>query len=93
MLILKILKNGKNIKLKHIKKFFKNKLSTDQQQIKKDQNVIENNKKHTDEKLMKLKKIKAQSTTFQETVCSQCNQRLYNPAIHFLCGHSFHRDC
>lgn len=93
MLILKILKNGKNIRLKHIKKFFKNKLSADQTQIKKDQNVIEDNKKQTEEKIKKLKKIKAQSTTFQETNCSACNNRLYNPAMHFMCGHSFHRDC
>ena len=30
---------------------------------------------------------------FSDTTCSVCQQRLELPAVHFMCGHSFHQGC
>ena len=33
------------------------------------------------------------SQTFNEVKCGTCRLQLYNPSIHFMCGHSFHENC
>ncbi|XP_074603157.1 vacuolar protein sorting 11 [Brevipalpus obovatus] len=48
--------------------------------------VVEKTKKEIDS-------IQTQPKTFQSSRCSACNNVLKLPAIHFLCGHSYHYSC
>ena len=34
-----------------------------------------------------------QAKVFSDTTCQVCQQRLDLPAVHFMCGHSFHQGC
>ena len=93
MLILKILRGNKNIKTKHFKHYFIDKLTQNRDQIEEYRETIRENEADSADYKKKYKKLKTQAMTFQETICPVCKGPLRNPTIHFMCGHSYHENC
>lgn len=40
-----------------------------------------------------ITELKTKAKIFQDMKCPACNSALDLPAVHFLCGHSFHQRC
>eukprot|EP00828_Plagiopyla_frontata_P022478 TRINITY_DN29059_c0_g1_i2.p1 TRINITY_DN29059_c0_g1~~TRINITY_DN29059_c0_g1_i2.p1 ORF type:complete len:250 (-),score=40.70 TRINITY_DN29059_c0_g1_i2:143-892(-) len=91
--ILSILGKNDKIKFSMVKKYFKQKLSSDLLDIEQNTNIITSNMQRASLCKQEYKTLKTEAKFFTSTRCSSCSNPLTMPSFHFLCGHSFDNDC
>jgi hypothetical protein len=79
--------------LEVVKDYIVRTLQRETQAIEQDQRDIRSYQEQTSDMRDRLAELRSQARTFQETKCQVCAQQLELPAVHFLCGHSFHVRC
>ena len=75
-----------------IKEYLLNRLDVQGRVIKKNQEIVKANMekiKHMNQEILDLK-TSAKKFNLKKKHCDSCNEVLGLPAIHFMCGHSFH---
>lgn len=86
-------KQSSKTKLSTIRDFLTTKIAQEQILMKEDEEKIR--EYQTDTKNMKKEvfTLRTSAKIFQLTTCSYCGQQLDLPAVHFMCGHSYHQRC
>lgn len=105
LLVLEILAPNKEIKFEVLSPFLIKKL-TDQQRVIRSNLEGEVNKKGEVERSgvkqmterinsmrEDIQRMKRTSKNFDQKNCSQCDQELKLPTVHFMCGHTYHEFC
>jgi len=93
LLVLKILKQKQTATLGLIKKYIVRRLTDDQEQINVIHQQIKDNTRNTQDMKDEIKGLRTTARIFKINKCSQCQQPLDLPAVHFLCMHSYHAGC
>ena len=92
-LVLKILQRNDHLPWSAIKDYMCKFLQKDREIQKELDQVLEVNTAKIEEKKEQLKNLEVYPTLVQPNICTLCNSRLENPAIYFLCGHAYHKNC
>ncbi|KAJ4459404.1 putative Vacuolar protein sorting-associated protein 11 [Paratrimastix pyriformis] len=90
---LQILSSNPEITLGVVRDYVRASLAGRGQEIRKDSERIEQKKEQIAQKRHAIEELRTTANVFQPTVCAQCHQRLDLPAVHFMCGDSFHQQC
>ena len=93
ILVLKILMGNDKIQASHIKKYFIQKIKNQQDEIKQELEIINENVQQIKDVQSKYMRLKTHAQNFQEGRCGTCRTKLSYPTVHFMCGHSFHDNC
>jgi hypothetical protein len=93
LLVVQILSKHPKIKLGNIKDYLSNKLQQDQMMIKEDVERIKEYQMDTRKMRKEVHALRTSAKIFQLTTCSRCSAQLDLPAVHFMCGHSYHQRC
>ena len=62
-------------------------------EIEADGEAITKNREETVALRREIDDLRGGAQVFQQTRCTECGMQLSLPAVHFLCGHSFHENC
>ncbi|CAN3363510.1 E3 ubiquitin-protein ligase Pep5p [Diutina catenulata] len=68
-------------------------LEQQQREITTNSKLIENYEQESSANSLKLTELTKKPFVIQNTKCSECNQRLEFPVVHFKCKHSYHQKC
>lgn len=93
LMVVQILSKGQKIKIKTIKSYLSNKLQQEQRLIQNDMAEIKEFQQETNKMREELHQLRTEAKIFQLMTCSLCKRSIELPAIHFLCGHSYHSSC
>lgn len=93
LLVIQILSQTPNAKLKVIKEYITRKLQEENEMIEQDKAKIRSYKEDTEKMRTEIEELRTGAKVFQLTHCSACTTRLDLPAVHFLCNHSYHQRC
>lgn len=93
LLVVQILSKHPKTKLGNIKDYLSNKLQQDQLMIKEDVERIKEFQMETRKMRKEVHSLRTSAKIFQLTTCSRCGAQLDLPAVHFMCGHSYHQRC
>lgn len=92
LLVIQILSKQKT-SLGVIKDYLAVKLKSEQLVINEDLEKIKEHQTETNRMRAEIEQLKTSAKIFQLAACSFCNNTLELPAVHFMCGHSFHQRC
>ncbi len=81
------------ISLQTIANYVTSKIAKEQNLIQKDLQTIKENSMEISKMKNEIQELQTSAFIFQLSNCSLCNSALDLPAVHFLCGHSFHQRC
>lgn len=91
--VIDILSSNPRLQLKTVRDYILRMLRKDYTEIEKHQAEIKSLgdkvKKNKDD----IRELQTSAVVFQSNKCAACNHQLDNPAVHFLCRHSFHERC
>ncbi len=94
LLVAQILsKSGSTIQLHTIQEYLCTRIAQEQMLMKEDEEQIKEYQSATKAMKNEVFNLKTSAKIFQLTTCSYCGQQLDLPAIHFMCGHSYHHRC
>jgi len=93
LLVVQILSQNDKTPLAVVKDYITRRLKEERLSIEEDQKLISELRVETEGMRSEIHKLQTKAKVFSDTSCSVCNQRLDLPAVHFLCGHSFHQGC
>lgn len=94
LLVIQILsKSGSTIELHTIQEYLCTRIAQEQMLMKEDEEKIKEFQSDTKAMKKEVFNLKTSAKIFQLTTCSYCGQQLDLPAIHFMCGHSYHHRC
>jgi hypothetical protein len=93
LLVVQILSKHPKTKLGTIKEYLTTKLQQDQMMIKEDVERIKEFQMDTRKMRKEVHSLRTSAKIFQLTTCSRCGTQLDLPAVHFMCGHSYHQRC
>jgi hypothetical protein len=94
LLVVQILsKKNSKTKLNTIREFLCTKVAQEQILMKEDEEKIREFQTDTRNKKKEVFTLRTSAKIFQLTSCSYCSQQLDLPAVHFMCGHSYHQRC
>jgi hypothetical protein len=93
LMILQLLSSNPNKQLSVVKSFVIRALAEENQLIQANQEEIARFQHETNQMREEIHRLHTQPITFQGLKCHQCFSLLSLPAVHFLCGHSYHARC
>lgn len=93
LLLVQILAQNPKTPLAVVKDYITRHLQEERDTISSDQKIINELRVETQQMRQEIHKLQTQAKVFSDTSCSACSQKLDLPAMHFLCGHSFHQEC
>lgn len=93
LVVIEIISGTNSTKMKTIKNYLINQFKTQQESISEDEKRIKETQTDTEKLRKELISMKTSAKVFQATTCSHCRGNLELPAIHFMCGHSYHQNC
>jgi tetratricopeptide (TPR) repeat protein len=94
LLVVQILaKNGSKTQLHTLQEFLCTRIAQEQMLMKEDESKIKEYQADTRAMKKEVFLLRTSAKIFQSTTCSYCGQQLDLPAVHFMCGHSYHQRC
>eukprot|EP00656_Telonema_subtile_P049410 TRINITY_DN6137_c0_g1_i5.p1 TRINITY_DN6137_c0_g1~~TRINITY_DN6137_c0_g1_i5.p1 ORF type:complete len:345 (-),score=118.79 TRINITY_DN6137_c0_g1_i5:234-1268(-) len=93
LLLVQILSQNPKTPLAVVKDYVTRHLQEERDLISSDQKVINELREETQDMRQEIHKLQTAAKVFSDTSCSACSAKLDLPAMHFLCGHSFHQEC
>eukprot|EP00727_Mastigamoeba_balamuthi_P012483 m51a1_g7858 putative vacuolar protein sorting-associated protein 11 homolog (936) ;mRNA; r:250849-254074 len=93
LMVIQVLARKPSLALSAVKDYVVRRLQSDARCIADDERDIRDLRTETDKMRAEIAELRGKPHTFQTSKCSFCSAQLDNPAIHFLCGHSFHQRC
>jgi hypothetical protein len=93
LMVIDALSHNSNATLSVIKDYITRRLESENQSIQEDERSVRQLQEQTQKMRSDIKDLKTQAKIFQEMKCTNCKNSLELPAIHFLCGHSYHQSC
>eukprot|EP01029_Cantina_marsupialis_P014854 TRINITY_DN3251_c0_g1_i3.p1 TRINITY_DN3251_c0_g1~~TRINITY_DN3251_c0_g1_i3.p1 ORF type:complete len:1204 (-),score=311.48 TRINITY_DN3251_c0_g1_i3:188-3799(-) len=93
LLVIETLAQSEMMPLSVIKPFIERKLREEADQTRQYESSLENYRKQTSTLRDQVQQLQTQPVPFNVTKCSNCDKTLRRPTFHFLCDHSFCRDC
>lgn len=93
LMVLQILSQNPNKQLSVVKDYIIHALQEENDLIKADQEEIQRFQMETQTMREEIHRLHTQPITFQGLKCHQCTSGLSLPALHFVCGHSYHQRC
>jgi len=93
LLVVQILSQNDKTPLAVVKDYITRRLKEERTLIEGDQALINELRVETEQMRSDIHKLQTKAKVFSDTTCSVCQQRLDLPAVHFMCGHSFHQGC
>lgn len=84
-------KDGPN--LGSVRDYFTQIFHKESESIKKEEEHVEKCRNNSKSLRSHIKNLRDDPIEFRGTVCDTCHQPLTQPALFFLCQHSFHQDC
>lgn len=93
LLVLQILSRNTQIDLGLLKDFVVRQIKYQHGVIEMDSQRANELKKQTDEMQKEINALQSGARVFQATKCVSCGLALDLPSVHFLCGHSYHKNC
>ena len=93
LLVMQTLAESPFATLNDIKPFIVKHLQEENEQIAKDETLVRQYRENTAKMREQIKELQTTAKIFQVMKCSLCKRGLTLPAVHFLCQHSFHREC
>ena len=76
-----------------VKDYIIRRLQQENEQIAKDERMIRKYREDTEKMRVHIDELKTCAKIFQSAKCMICSRPLELPAVHFLCGDSFHTNC
>lgn len=93
LLVIDTLAHNSTATLGVIKDYIVRRLQQENEQIAKDERMIRKYREDTEKMRGQIEELKTCAKIFQSSKCMICSRPLELPAIHFLCGDSFHTNC
>jgi len=93
LLVVQILSQNDKTPLAVVKDYITRRLQEERMLIEDDQKMISELRVETEQMRTDIHRLQTKAKVFSDTTCSVCQQRLELPAVHFMCGHSFHQGC
>lgn len=91
--VIDILSSNPRLQLKTVREYILRMLKRDYDQIEKHQREIKDLGDKVTKHKTEIHDLQTQAVVFQSQKCAACNSQIDNPAVHFLCRHSFHERC
>ncbi|KAL9645481.1 hypothetical protein ABK040_000755 [Willaertia magna] len=93
LLVVQILGKNEKTKLYTIKDYLISKIQKEEELMKEDLEKIKEYQNETNTMRDEIYNLQTSAKLFQLTTCTFCNSPLDLPAVHFMCGHSYHQRC
>eukprot|EP00794_Sanderia_malayensis_P012216 gene12216-13473_t len=93
LLVIQALAHNSTATLAVIKDYIVRRLQDENEQIAKDERLIRQYRDDTEKMRNQIEELKTCAKIFQSSKCMICCLPLELPAVHFLCGDSFHQSC
>uniref|UniRef100_A0A914YIW2 Vacuolar protein sorting-associated protein 11 homolog n=1 Tax=Panagrolaimus superbus TaxID=310955 RepID=A0A914YIW2_9BILA len=93
LVITNILSRNENLAVGCVKKYLEQWLATENEKIKENTKIIEENVKKSNELEKQIHIYDEDVQIFQALRCAVCDLPLQMPAVHFMCKHSYHSHC
>lgn len=91
--VLKILKKNDSLPWGAVKFYLTNLISKKQTDLAEADKKLKQNILKIEEKQKQIWNFETKSFLVQPNICTLCKGRMNNPAIYFLCGHFYHKNC
>jgi len=93
LLVVTTLANCPTATLAVVRDYLVRTLKAEEESVQEDRKMIEEYRTSTHDLRKVIHSLKTESTVFQSTKCSACNNSLDLPTVHFLCQHGYHEHC
>lgn len=93
LMVVQTLADSQYATLADIKPYILKHLQEVNEQIVKDEQLVKQYREDTTRMRDQIKELQTSAKVFQVMKCHFCRRGLSLPALHFLCGHSFHQTC
>ncbi|XP_064382449.1 vacuolar protein sorting-associated protein 11 homolog [Halichondria panicea] len=93
LMVVQTLADSQYATLNDIKPYILKHLQEVNDQIAKDEQLVKQYRDDTTKMRDQIKELQTSAKIFQVMKCHYCRRGLALPALHFLCGHSFHQGC
>lgn len=93
LLVIDALARNSTATLSVVKEYITRRLQQENQSITEDERRIKQYREDTARMRDEIHELKTKAKVFQDTKCTNCRNPLDLPAVHFLCGHSYHQLC
>lgn len=93
LLVIETLAHNSTATLGVVKDYIIRRLQQENEQIAKDERMIRKYREDTEKMKTQIEELKTCAKIFQSSKCMICSRPLELPAVHFLCGDSFHHSC
>ncbi|XP_062520596.1 vacuolar protein sorting-associated protein 11 homolog [Corticium candelabrum] len=93
LMVIQTLARNSTCTLAVVKDYVSRCLQRENQQIAEDEQLIKEYRENTEKMRTQLEQMKTSAKVFQPTKCHYCTNLIELPAVHFLCGHSYHQSC
>lgn len=93
LIVLEILSKNRRLEFGIVKDYLKRQVNRYHSSMEKDGQSLEENSKHINEMRHEITDLRTSARKFTINKCSNCDQKLQPPSVHFLCMHSYHQHC
>jgi len=93
LLVVQTLAHNSTATLAVVKDYIIRRLQDENEQIAKDERMIHQYQEDTEKMRNQIEELKTCAKIFQSAKCMICSRMMELPAVHFLCGDSFHQSC
>ena len=93
LMVVQTLAHNSTATLSVVKDYIIKTLRHENEQIQKDERMIRQYRDDTEKMRNQIEELKTCAKIFQSSKCMICSRSLELPAIHFMCGDSFHNTC
>ena len=93
LLVVRTLAGSPVANLGIVRRYLLNVYQNEEKQIDEHAKIIGQYQADTEKVRGRIYELKSNALTLQQSKCYICQQSLELPALHFLCGHSFHKHC
>jgi hypothetical protein len=93
LMVIQTLARNSTCTLAVVKDYVSRCLQKENEQIAEDERMIKEYRENTDKMRSQIEQMKTSAKVFQPTKCHYCTNPIELPAVHFLCGHSYHQNC
>eukprot|EP00756_Hemistasia_phaeocysticola_P036682 Hpha_TRINITY_DN16655_c0_g5::TRINITY_DN16655_c0_g5_i1::g.179854::m.179854/K20179/VPS11, PEP5; vacuolar protein sorting-associated protein 11 len=93
LVVIKILSTNSCVRLEIIREYVAQKLQEDNHEIRRREVEIRRYQEETYRMRSEIRDLQCNAQTFQASRCTKCSTQLNLPAVHFMCKHSYHKDC
>eukprot|EP00049_Salpingoeca_infusionum_P018926 m.359345 g.359345 ORF g.359345 m.359345 type:complete len:979 (+) comp18539_c0_seq1:118-3054(+) len=91
LMVIDVLAKNDTVTLSSVKDYFMQMLGSESTSLSSAEQRIQSETAKTDKLQHDITDLRTKAKLFQDTRCAHCHEPLSLPAVHFLCGHSYHK--